>query len=185
MTAILIPKSNIWTPPSKWQKKWVKDVFPWLANPIQMAVSSFPVGTLSGGPDNPTPNINSITINNTDSFIATGVVRADRDGDLNVDGSPRTNEWLNSGDKTSTIGDDYEALLTKTSGALGNPTGASVGSWVALTSNATWTWSTTSNFPVTWNGSLEIREVADTSNSDSTPFVQVTLEVLGGGGIFC
>ena len=122
-----------------------------------------------------------ISMSDADTFIATVTMRVERDGDLVVDGSVQTNEWVASGDKSAQLGDDFEALLTKTSGALGNPSGAPVGSWTTINPDRVWTWTSSVGFEVTWNGTLQIREIANTSNSD-TANVTVSLEVLGGMG---
>ncbi len=190
MTTIIIPKCNIWTPPSPWQRPWVPDAFPWLRN-LALSVSTFPAanaaqqGQGGGGGANPTVTLDTLTIlDDIDTVVASVTLEAERSGDLVVEGVTQTNEWVASGDKTATLGDDYEALLTKTSGALANPSGAPVGSWTALTSDRIWTWSSIVAFEVSWNGTLQIRETLNTSNSDTTN-VSVTLEVLGGmGAIF-
>lgn len=69
-------------------------------------------------------------------------------------------EWIDDAGATS---EDYEVKVLKTSGSGINPT--NVGSW--LTINQIWTFGATvtigGNF--NWNGTMEIREIANISNT--------------------
>ena len=187
MTHILVPKCNIWTPPSKWQRPWVGDIFPWLQKGrIDLSVSAFPHGVSAAagaGGDGPTVLLDALTVmsDTPSSGTASVQLEVERSGDYVVDLSTQTNEWVASGDKTSTLGDDYEVELSKTSGTL-TSSGPAVDTWHTISTDRIWTWSSTAPFEVTWNGTIEVREIANTSNTD-TSSISITLEVLGGGGI--
>ena len=62
------------------------------------------------------------------------------------------------------FGQYYEARLTKSSGTSPS-TGPALGSYHALSSNRAWQWNTSS--PLTFSGTVTVREIANTSNSDS------------------
>ncbi len=191
MTTFIIPKCNIWTPPSKWQRPWVGDIFPWLQKGIiQLATSSHPHATAAagaGGGGNPTPQLSPITQSDIEFGTATCSWNIQRDGDLQLTQpsfQTRTNEWLLSGDKASTIGDDYQGRLTKTAGSNPAMTNWTLGAYSTISNTKTCTLTAvvgTSSF----DGTLTIRETANTSNNDSAS-VSMDVESIGNGGCpFC
>lgn len=64
----------------------------------------------------------------------------------------------------SNFGQYYEARLTKSSGTSPS-SGPSLGTYATLSSNRTWQWTTSS--PLSFSGTVTVREIANTSNSDS------------------
>lgn len=64
----------------------------------------------------------------------------------------------------SNFGQYYEAQLVKSSGSSPS-TGPTLGSYHALSSNRTWQWNTSA--PLSFSGTVTVREIANTSNSDS------------------
>ncbi len=80
-------------------------------------------------------------------------------------------EWIDAFG-ASEDSSDYEAYMTKTSGTT--PSGTAVDTWVTISSNLSWTLTRTSQGTTTFNGTLEIREIADTSNT--TGAVSVIIE---------
>lgn len=115
---------------------------------------------------NPTPQLsNSSITKNVGPQFDSCEWELQRDGDFIVDSVVRTNEWLLSGDKSSTIGDLYEVRITKTGGGL-TLAGITNGAWTALSTTSR-TVNTGSTVPNTWTGTIEIRETLVTSNIDS------------------
>ena len=83
--------------------------------------------------------------------------------------------WMESPGRTSSIGDQYEALVTKTSGSV--PVEGTLGSWVALSSDRTWRWSTAGK-GVTQLAELEVqvRRISHPSDITGSMTVSVSLE---------
>lgn len=169
MSAIIIPKRNIWTPPSKWQTPWVGDAFPWLeefGRLIQLSVSAFPSAITGGDQGSPVVTISDITQTSTGNTCSWEV---QRDGDLQLlapTNTTRTNEWVTSGDKEATIGDLYEARITKTSGFNEVLTNWSNGVYSTINNNKKLTLNPSFG-TTTYVGTLDIREIADTGNIDT------------------
>jgi len=61
------------------------------------------------------------------------------------------------------IGQYYEVQLVKSSGS--SPSTGSLNTWLALSSNRSWNWQTTTSLD--FSGTVTVREIANTSNSDS------------------
>ena len=152
-----------------------------------MSVSAFPHGIISAAAASggPTVLLDAFTsMSDFDISFASVTLEVERDGDYIPNGAVQTNEWVASGDKTSTIGDDYEVKLTKTSGGLASPSGPTLATWHTINIDRLWTWIYGGGSPAFWNGTLEIREIANTSNSDSSS-VSIELETSGGGCPLC
>lgn len=86
---------------------------------------------------------------------ATITVRLKRNGDLDVVTLFGTDFYDWGSPNATTLGDGYEARLTKNSGT--NPTGSALGTWLALSSQRDWTLQQVGVGSVTANVTLEIR----------------------------
>ena len=143
----------------------IRDIF----FPANTASASISFGINTAPPPQPGPNLTDVVITKVGLGVKQCEFIAYRNGDLEVDGSVRTNEWLNSGDKGPTIGDNYEIRCTKTGGGL-TLSGITDDTWepLSLASRAMNVQSTMSD---TYSGTLSIREIANTANIDTANIV--------------
>ena len=118
----------------------------------------------------------TLTLNNLSSThaptdaTATAGVRALRSGYVQelVNGVTWANqnagtEWIDN--NAADIGDSYEVKLTLTSGTT--PSGPTLGAWHTISSTRQWTLTRVIYGVDTFSGTMEIREIANTSNSVS------------------
>lgn len=104
------------------------------------------------------------------SETVTAGIRLNRDGTVEYIDSgswvffQQSTQWVDNVFKTSTIGDEFEARITGSGDTL-----SGTGSTSFQTLNQTLNWQYTRNtYGIsTWNGTLEIREITNTSNSVS------------------
>lgn len=106
------------------------------------------------------------------SVASSGITIA-RDGDVTVTGvsadTPNAADWIEP--RNATVGDDYEVRLTVNSGD--NPTAGGNGTWVALNTDRTFSWTTSGDQTLTIDATLEIRRA-----SNSLVVVSTTLSGL-------
>lgn len=95
-----------------------------------------------------------------DSGALGGGLTVQNNGVLNFNGA---SDSYYATPSNSAIGQYYEAMLTKSSGT--SPSSGSLNTWRALTSGASWSWQTTTGLDFT--GTVTVREIANTGNSDS------------------
>lgn len=121
-----------------------------------------------------------VSLTNNTLFEAQGSGTQDVRLTLKRDGEATAASFLTSGSfsplnwaspRWSTIGDGYEARLTLNSGDS-TTSGAAVGSWVALTSDRFWAWTTSGSLSA--NATLEIRPVGGSVEASDTFDVTVT-----------
>lgn len=203
-----IPKFNIYSTFSRFQDKihrrlrllkfvgpqmWGHDDFalvgaygPVPAN-VMMSVSTFPQGTVSAadGGAGGTLTLNTLSASDFDVSVAQAGVRFLRNGDVQelsngawASQNP-TVEWIDINDD-ATIGDDYQARLTKVSGFnLVFSSGWSNNTFLAISTTRSATLTSASG-ERTNTSTATVRETANTSNSVSaTAFISA--EALGGG----
>lgn len=124
-----------------------------------------PCGANAGGGGGPEPQLSNIVISKSGFGFKLCEFILFRNGNLSVDGSQRSNEWLLSADKETTIGDDYEVRVIKTGGNL-TLSGITNNLWTDL-SAVSRTCNAGTSGSGTYDGTIEIREKSDTSNSAS------------------
>lgn len=113
-------------------------------------------------------NLQSIDLEELET--ATAGIRVQTDGtvqeivsNLWTSQNPGT-EWIDA--FVSTAASDYEVQLVKSSG-FDPSAGPALTSWHTISTLRQWTWSTATSGLKTFNGTLTIREIADTGNSVS------------------
>lgn len=93
--------------------------------------------------------------------VASSGITVARDGDVTTAGvsadTPAAADWVEP--RNSTVGDDYEIRLTVNSGD--NPTSGGHGTWIALSTDRTFTWMTSGDQTLTIDATLEIRRAAN------------------------
>ena len=120
--------------------------------------------------------------NKTDAYVgaANGLAgfRFDTDGAVHVVAGAFdvTDEWIDNHPVSSTIADDYEVAYTQLVSGTGPSTlAASLGVYVAISSNRTWSLTSATSTSGVWR--FRIREIADTANfveADLTADITIT-----------
>jgi hypothetical protein len=91
---------------------------------------------------------------------ASASITIQRDGDVSVTGEasvpPDALDWIDP--RNSTVGDDYEIRLTVNSGTT--PAGAATGSWIALSTDRTWSITRSGDAESFSDTTLEIRKAS-------------------------
>lgn len=112
----------------------------------------------------------------TNAVSVTVAARALTTGDL--EGANCSGNWTDRGDWVSNkgplfISTDFEIMLTVDSGP--NPTfGNSIGVWLTINSSITWGWSATPGEFNSGQWTMDIRQITDTVNTDSTVWTWTT-----------
>lgn len=139
----------------------------------------FPAGTTSAqDAGSPAVNLGGIVVSEADSGAVSVYFELQRDGDLDENGSIIVDEYLLDAETTATIGDLYEAQLSKISGTDPTMTGGwSLGSYSDINTSLRATLSRLTSGTSSFTGNLTVREKTDTSNS-ATVLVSMEAEVL-------